>query len=360
MAIAQAQVDTPAAGWIDYRLREMELRDSAAYRELMANSPDTGMITIQVIFIEDPYEMLMKRRIGQVVVVAETPDGKVVGTGACDARPIWFEGQPIQAVHLHSLLVHPAYRQHGVATALTQWRIKWAREHYGENVMIFGEIQQDNLASFRAAAKWATGFGTPRESGFLPVYQRPPRPLPGVVVREAVEEDYPSIAAGLNDYNHDVNFTRYVTVDRLHRNLEPIHGQVFRHRFVVLENDQLVGGAVLSSHDPSVETRIIRATRFRKLIARLSGMIQTDNIFNGGEVDGIWFKGGHADAAHSLIESLRYRARADTDGVNFTISNPKSFEAVRVSHWMPHTIYSVAYLRPPQLQPYVEKPAEQH
>src|SRR5215510_4121504 len=117
------QLDARKAGQIDYRLRPMERRDSAAYRDLMASSPETGLVTIQVIFKEDPYEMLMQRRIGQVVAIAEAPDGTVVGSGAVDARPIWFQKQPVQAVHLHSLLVHPNFRRRGVATALVQWRI---------------------------------------------------------------------------------------------------------------------------------------------------------------------------------------------------------------------------------------------
>src|SRR5579859_6727133 len=360
MNVMQAEAP-PVTDHIPYKLRLMEPRDSAAYKELMANSPETGLVTIQVIFKEDPYEMLMQRRIGQIVVVAEAPDGTVVGSGAADARPIWFEEQPVQAVHLHSLLVHPNYRRRGVATALAKWRINWAREHYGENVLIFAEIQPDSVASFKNASKWASGFSTPRESGFLRVYHRPPSAMRGLTVREAVEEDYPSIVEGLNEYNHDVNFTRYVTSDRLHRNLEPIHGQVFRRRFIALQGDEIVGGAVLSNHDPSVETRIIRAPFINRLVARISGMIHTDDVVHGGEVDGIWFKPGHSDATHYLVEYLRYRAYPDAKALNFTLSNPKSWEAVRVSHWMPHTIMSVAYLRPPQLIPYKEpapSPAE--
>ncbi len=355
MTVMQAEAP-PIAKRIEYHLRPLEPRDSEAYRQLMASSPETGLITIQVIFKEDPYEMLMQRRIGQIVVVAEAPDGTVVGSAAADARPLWFEKQAVQAVHLHSLLVHPNFRQRGVATALVQWRIDWAREHYGQNVLIFAEIQQNNQASFKNASKWATGFSTPRESGFLRVYHRPPHPLPNVTVREAVEADYPGIVAGLNEYNQDVNFTRYITSDRLHRNLEPIHGQVFRHRYIVLEDGKLVGGAVLSHHDPSVETRIIRAPFINKVFARLTGMIHSDDVIHGGELDGIWFKKGHTDAAHYLTQYLRFRAYPESNAVNVTISNPKSWEAVRVSHWQPHTILSVAYLRPPQLQPYGEHP----
>jgi GNAT superfamily N-acetyltransferase len=352
MSVAEAAISEK--DWINYRLRPLEPRDSKAYAELMASSPETGMITVQVIFKEDAYEMLMQRRIGQVVVVAESPEGKVVGTGAADARPIWFEGQAIQAVHLHSLLVHPDFRQHGVAKALVQWRIKWAKEHYGDDVLIFAEIQQRDIASFRNASKWATGFGQPRESGFLRVRQNAPRPLPGVTIREVEESDYPEIVAGLNEFNHDVNFTRYVTIDRLHRNLEPIHGNVFRHRFVVLKDNHIVGGAVLSAHDPSVETRLIRAPLINRIVARLSGMIYDENLINGGEIDGIWFKSGYADIAHHLVENLRFRAAANTSALNFTVVNPKAWEALQLSRWQPHTILSVAYLRPPKLKIYIE------
>jgi GNAT superfamily N-acetyltransferase len=352
-----AHIKEPAktgANWINYNLRPMEPRDATAYSELMANSPEQGLITIQVIYKIDSYEMLMKRRMGQIVVVAETPEGKVVGAAAADWRPIWFNQQAVESVHLHSLFVHPQYRQHGVATALSRWRIQWAREHYGDDVLIFAEIQQDNVASFKNASKWANGFGQPRESGFLRVYSRPPKERPGVTVREAGEADYPAIASGLNGFNHDVDFTRYVTVDRLHRNLEPIHGQVFRHRFVAVRDEQVIGGAVLSSHDPSMETRLIKAPWINKVIARTSGMIHSDNVIQGGAVDGIWFKNGHEDDVHYLVESLRYRAYPETTALNFTVTNPKAWEALQLSHWQPHTILSVAYLRPANLKPYVE------
>jgi GNAT superfamily N-acetyltransferase len=340
--------------WVNYHLRPMEPRDSEAYTDLMATSPERGLITIQIIFKNDSYEMLMQRRIGQIVVVAETPEGKVVGAAACDARPIWFEKQPVQAVHMHGLIVHPDYRKHGVATALVQWRIRWAREHYGPDVLIFAEIQQNDMASFNNASKWANGFGQPRESGFLRVLKKAPREIRGLTIREAEEPDYVDIVAGLNVYNRDANFSRYITHERLHRNLEPIHGQIFRHRFVVLKDGKIVGGAVLSAHDPSVETRLIRAPLINKVIARLSGMIYEDNVINGGEIDGIWFKPGYADAAHYLVQSLRFRASVNTSALNFTVVNPKAWEALQISHWQPHTILSVAYLRPAKLVPYVE------
>src|SRR5258706_13553642 len=115
MTVMQAEAP-PIAKRIEYHLRPLEPRDSEAYRQLMANSPETGLITIQVVFKEDPYEMLMQRRIGQIVVVAETPEGRVVGSGAADARPVWFEKQAVQAVHIHRFVVAPDYRQRDAGT----------------------------------------------------------------------------------------------------------------------------------------------------------------------------------------------------------------------------------------------------
>ena len=93
-------------------------------------------------------------------------------------------------------------------------------------------------------------------------------------------------------------------------------------------------------------------------LARSNGALEPAGLvlgeIRGGEVDGIWFKPGHADATHYLVHYLLYEARKakeQTEALNFTISNPKAFEAVQVSHWQPHTILCVAYLRPPTLLP---------
>ena len=55
--------------WIHYQLRPMEPRDGAAYADLMASSPEQGLIAIQVIYKLDPYEMLMQRRIAQMEIL---------------------------------------------------------------------------------------------------------------------------------------------------------------------------------------------------------------------------------------------------------------------------------------------------
>jgi len=112
--------------WLNYHLREMEPKDSKAYSELMASSPDTGRITIQVIFKEDPYEMLMKRRIGQVVVVAETPEGQVVGAGSADA--VARAGEERQALAVEHLPI-------GGLEVLQLLELECARIGRGEGLM---------------------------------------------------------------------------------------------------------------------------------------------------------------------------------------------------------------------------------
>lgn len=344
---------------IQWVVRHMRKEDDAAYNELLQTSPEHGLISIQTVYKDDqsPFEVLTRRQ-GQQVFVAEVPSnmddaGKVIGSGACDPRMVWFEGKPTQAVHLHSLLVHPTYRHKGIATELAHARIEWAQQTYGPSVLVFAELQQDDMAAFKNAAKWATDFTQPRESGFLPTRSTEPPNPDGYVVREALEADYPAIVEGLNNFNHDVDFTRVVDADRLHRNLSSIRGTIFRHRYVVLKGDEIVGSAVLSEHDPTVVTRMIKAPVMNRVIAQLSGMIHTDREIRGGEMDGIWFKPGCADATHYLLQHLLHKAKSSkepTEALNFTISNPKVWETVQVSHWQPHTVLCVAYKRPPTPQ----------
>jgi GNAT superfamily N-acetyltransferase len=343
----------------DWQPRPMEKKDDADYKELLVSEPNEGWINIEVKLRADqsPYELLTQRRVQQVYVVEVPPGfpdaGKVVGVGAADPRNIWFDGQPVKAAHMHNLLVHPEWRHKGVATALIQARINWARETISPNVTIFAELDQNDKAAFNAAAKWATDFTQPRESGFLLAREKAPENPDGYVVHEAREEDYPAIVAGLNTFNHDVDFTRVVDSDRLHRNLAPINGRVFRHRYVVEHKGEIVGGAVLTETDPSVESHVISGRPFNVLVARLTGMIDKGGEVHYGEVDGIWFKPGAEDAAHYLIQTLLHEAKLNkntTDALNFTVINPKVWEAVQLPRWQPHSIRCVAYLRPPQLE----------
>jgi GNAT superfamily N-acetyltransferase len=336
----------------------MDKNDDAAYRELLVAEPNEGWINIEISLRADqsPYELLTQRRYQKVFVV-EVPEGfpdagKVVGVGAADPRKVWFEGHPVKAVHLHNLLVHPEWRHKGVATALIQKRIQWAREEFGPNVLIFAELDQNDKAAFNAAAKWATDFTQPRESGFLLARNSPPPNPHNYLVHEARVEDYPAIVAGLNTFNHDVDFTRVVDAERLHRNLAPINGKVFRHRYVVEHDGQIVGGAVLTETDPSVESHVIKGRPINVFIARLSGMIHESGEVHYGEVDGIWFRPGSEDAEHYLIQKLLHEAKLNkntTDALNFTVINPKVWEAVQLPRWQPHSIRCVAYLRPPAL-----------
>jgi GNAT superfamily N-acetyltransferase len=339
----------------EWQPRPMEKGDDPAYREILAAEPNQGWINIEVKLRakQSPYELLTQRRYQQVFVVEVPPgfpdEGRVVGVGAADPRKIWFEGQPVKAVHLHNLLVHPDWRHKGVATALIQARIHWARAEVSPNAVIFAELDQNDMAAFNAAAKWATDFTQPRESGFLLAREKAPTNPHGYIVHEARETDYDTIVAGLNTFNHDVDFTRVVDADRLHRNLAPINGKVFRHRYVVEHNGEIVGGAVLTETDPSVESHVIRGRPLNLLIARLSGMIQDGGEVHYGEVDGIWFKPGCEDVAHYLIQQLLHEAKLNkntTDALNFTVINPKVWEAVQLPRWQPHAIRCVAYLRP--------------
>lgn len=51
-------------------------------------------------------------------LVAEAPDGALVGTGGLAVKTVLVEGRPAEAVYLMDLRVHPDWRRRGVATAV--------------------------------------------------------------------------------------------------------------------------------------------------------------------------------------------------------------------------------------------------
>ena len=54
-----------------------------------------------------------------------------------------------------------------------------------------------------------------------------------------------------------------------------------------------------------------------------------------------------------------HESKEPTEALNFTVYNPKAWEAVQVSHWQPHTIQCVAYLySPPETETPVAAPAQ--
>src|SRR5215467_16056059 len=193
-------MSTTELGWVNYRLRPIEPRDSDAYARLVAINTADRPFSIRETLRADLHEQITAQQAGKVVV-AEAPDGTVVGTGSCDIGPVWFEGRPVVAAHLQNTLIHPAFQERGVTTALTQWRISWARRHYGVSLLVFAEIGQDSIYSFKNALKWATDLGQPRESGFLSTSREAVPTPPHLTIREATPADYPAITAGINQFN---------------------------------------------------------------------------------------------------------------------------------------------------------------
>lgn len=330
---------TSELGWINYRVRPIEPRDSAAYAQLVATNTTDRPIRFQERLKADLRPQIAARPTSQIVV-AETPDGQVVGSGTCDIGPIWFEGQPIVAAHLHSMLVHPAFRQRGVATAITQWRISWARRHYGVGLLIYAEIPQDSIASFRNALKWATDFGQPRDSGFVSTVRQAPLLPANLIVREAMKADYPAIVGGLNQFNKSVNFTRFVA------ETDPMEGNA--NQMVIEEDGQIVAGAVMSV--PGTEPSAPSPSFLKTVLAYLMGIEASYNKSRSARVERFWFQPDKSTAAYQLIEYLRYWAHAQVRTLYMTVSNPKAWSALRAFHWQMDSSYSVAYFRPHQLR----------
>ena len=142
---------------IDINLRRLESTDGKALAELFSFSPDGGQFAISPRYQIDPYQALIELAPDSAGIVAERTDtGEIVGVGLVQIGDRFLAG-PCAA--LHSLTVHPSYRQQGIATRLAQWRIAYAREQMGEGGL-FWPLSKKGIAGrwplLRSGVQYAT------------------------------------------------------------------------------------------------------------------------------------------------------------------------------------------------------------
>lgn len=296
----------------DVIIRQMQPADGQALAALFAHSPDGGRFAIAARYHIDPYLAMHALDPGVVGVVAERPStGDLVGMGLVQLGACCVGGEKRPYALLTSLMVHPDYRRQGIASRLAQWRVDYARQRFGEDVLLLAFIQQGNDPSLAVAQTWAQQIGGELQSSLMRVRSKPPRPVAGVIVRAAQPADLESVAAGMNEFYRDHALYRPETAATLTAWLQssPFDTPIRRLFVAESEADGIVAGLAVTEQCRLTTMEVQRMPGLVRLLNKVVHMVPPDGVLRQLGVSKMWYAPGRQEAAQYLWQSIRWQSR---------------------------------------------------
>jgi ribosomal protein S18 acetylase RimI-like enzyme len=296
----------------EWVLRPMAPTDGPGLAELFAQTPDAGQIGFTARFKLDPYAGLAALHDELAGVVAVLPaTRRIVGLGLVDLGTRQIEGAPRPTALLHTLKVHPDYRQRGIAGELAAWRVAHARRHLGEDAVILAQIQQNNTGSERTARRWARQTVGQLTTALVRPSERQPRPRPGLTLRPALPGELAAFAAAQQDFYRDYNIYHPQTADTLAtwRARTPLATPI---REIVVATDAagtVLAGAEVTERGRVRSLEVGRLPTAITLVNRAIRLLPADGVVDEVVVSGLWFRPGQLATARALWAWLRWAWR---------------------------------------------------
>ncbi len=329
--------------------------DSPALAALTAQSPDGGRITFSPRFHLPAYEVYAARHEEMVGVVAEA-DGQeargLVGAAQVSFGECQYEGVVRPYALLSGLVVHPAYRRQGIASALAQWRIERADRRFGKDALIFADIQTGNVGSTANAKKWANFFSGRIVTAPANMRAAPPPALTGVTIREAADAELEGVAESLNRFYRDYNFYRPQTAGRLRewRRKSPLSDPLNRYLVAVDSANRLLAGMGVREEGRLLSLYIEHAPALIRFANRFLKVIPADKEMRPLQAEMLWFAPGQLEAGRTLWQTARWLLREQGSSLlcNFDPRSPIR-QMIQNPFWMPTTSVNMAVRAPAPL-----------
>lgn len=305
-----------------FTLRPMQPSDGPALRRLMEDDPESGGMQITTEFQVDPVQAWRTLKPNMTGVVAEAPDGRILGTATVAFEDIQYNGRVLPSAYLENLKVHHEARGQGVGTALANWRVEQGRQRFGNDGVISTTTTTDNVASLNTMKKWATQFFSPMVVSVRPSLKRAPTPPAGLTARRAEPHEYAQIAEKSNRFYAGYQLYSPLSAEGMSATLGvPFGAYVYD---VVQDRDgRLVAGA-MSIIRSAVMVDVVRnmPPLLRFANNRLLGLVPSDGRLSAVEVNSVWFE--RLDAARYLWRHIRhaYREQAASLNCNFDPRSP--------------------------------------
>lgn len=324
--------------------------DSVGFGELVARSPDTGMISVSRRFEFDPLAAIDALKPGSTGVVAEDDTGRLIGGALVTRKQLSYGGQERPTAYLSNLVVHPDYRRRGVASQLAAWRLEHVRSTLGADATVFAFIQRSNTGSFSTAKGWATQqLGPARIIAQSP--RRKPPPAGDYTVRSLGTEDVEEVTEGLDSFYRDFQLFPRQSTEKFAAWLTstPLESPLHHYHLATDRSGRIVAGAAATElgrlaidHINRMPAAIRAANAVLKIVPK-SGLLTTLLVHR------FWFSPGRLAAARFLWETLRhsYRDRNNVIRIELDRRNPLN-DAIDLPFYWPSTeISAVTRSSPP-------------
>ena len=318
-----------------FNLRALQPSDGTALTKLITEFE--GDMTTR--FRVDPYEAIVSGTEFQtagVVVECADYDG-LVGMGTVRFGQTRFNEAVLPFAFLDGLKVHKDFRGNGLGHEIASWRIKQARDAYGDQCVIGTGMLYDNYASHAVAAKWCREFA---ESALniliMPTRTHPPKPLNGIRVREIEESEYEEFAARQNAFYK--NYNLYIPADansiKNALDVELYGNKPYRFFAAIDQNGNLIGGAQTWARGTLKSDTINHPPQPLRVMNRLLHLLPADFIIRDISVNGLWYEPGQLKAARFLWEAMRWECnnQGNTMAAGFDPRDPAR-SAVSLKPW---------------------------
>jgi GNAT superfamily N-acetyltransferase len=289
----------------DFHLRPMQLEDSQAISDITLQGAGMGTTYFQIEAYRAMIEFAEFETVG-VVAEADGFDG-LAGIATLRTATCQFNGVVLPLVMLDSLKVDEQFRKQGLGTQLAQWRVDYARQHFGEDVVLLSGTELDNIASQNTMKKWCREFTDPIPLKILRTTSRKPTDVKGITIRDAQPHEYEAFAHAQNTFYKDYNLYIPVSDTSLTRDISnsPVNEPIIRHIVAVSDDGTLVAGVSARYRGDMTIDKISLPAPLR-LVNLFLRILPADGVLRDVTLRGFWYADGQQNHAQYLLDMMCY------------------------------------------------------
>ncbi len=333
---------------LDFSIRYLHDQDGDSVADLLRSSPDAGKFAIAAHYQIDPYHALTCLQPNNVGFVAKAAQ-VVLGMGMVRLETYQLDGRLRPSAVLNTLVVHPSYRGHGIATALTAERLAYARQEIGEDGLLLAGVQRGNAPSMAVVRKWQHTIVGPLRRFLIPVSDKQPPVDADFAVQEAQASDFDAIAICLNAFYKEYNLYQPQTAVAIAHWLRQSPFNLPIRRYFVVKDKQgnLLAGAGITDQHRITAMYVEHMPGVVRVLNRFVKMVPADGLLRQLAVNHAWFHDEHERAGRLLWDYLRWLSRDWGTHLTFSYDPRGPFPKIlRLPKWLPQSSSYIAVSEP--------------